>query len=274
MDDGFIVKPLKCNHCGHQLPVMGQFVTFQCTTCFNYWVLTPEGLAPITVYRAIHDADIEQEPLYLPFWAIAVDSDSYRKQMEVITGELQKVSQAIINTNIQLEDDQIERLASCNPDLDIGLIKTSIVCEASTTKKIPSSSEINYLLSRIRGTATYLIYVPAFQSRNTFTYLKVGRLLTKRQPSFKIEKSRGLGHRILCALQADEAVALMDFIFIATLPDSIQQNGDFLKDIHIEPDGSPRLIEFPFEHRGTHLLCLLGNFTISRRLVDGLPRVY
>jgi len=81
--------------------------------------------------------------------------------------------QAIINTNIQLEDDQLEQLAGCNPDLDIGLIRTSIVCEASTTKKIPSSSEINYMLNRMRGTAPYFIYIPAFQSQNTFAYLKV-----------------------------------------------------------------------------------------------------
>lgn len=271
MSDGFIVKPLKCNLCGHQLPVMGQFVTFQCATCFSYWVLTQNGLAPITVYRAMDNTEIEEEPMYLPFWVIAVNSTSYRKQMETITSELQKISQTILNTNLQLEEDQLERLAVNNPDLDKGLVKTAIVCEASATKKVPTSSEMNYMLNRIRGTAMYIIYVPAFQSQNTFAYLKVGRLFTKRQPPYKIEKSAGLGHSILCALQAEEAVALMDFIFYATLPDSIQQNGDFLKTIHLEPDSSPRLIEFPFIRRGAGLFSLIGGFTISSRLVDGLP---
>jgi hypothetical protein len=234
--------------------------------------LTSEGLAPITVYRAMHDGgDYGDEPLHLPFWVIAVDGASYQEQIDRITGRLQQASRIILDTDIRLDEEQIKRLAMSNPDLDIGLAKTAIVCEASTTKRLPTSSEIAYMRRRITESSTSFIYVPAFRSPNTFAYLKVGNLMTRRQPAYTMTKSAGLGRPVLCALRADEAVELMDYIFIATLPDSIQQNGDVLTSIHLEPDGSPRLVELPFERRGAHLRSCLGGFTISSRLVDGIP---
>ena len=59
MKDAFTVRPLRCDHCGSELPVMGQFVTFQCQNCFKYWILSPDGLKPIQVYRALPKGDPE-----------------------------------------------------------------------------------------------------------------------------------------------------------------------------------------------------------------------
>jgi hypothetical protein len=270
MSDGFIVKPLKCGHCGHELPVMGQFVTFKCSTCLKYWVLSTDGLKPINVYRALLPEDAEAEPVYLPFWLIEMDKTAFRNRIEEVTSGLKATAQTILQTTVQAEEDafEIDRLEQ--PDLDIGLIKARFVSEAGRTNRLLTSSESSYLERRVEGNEPYYIFVPSFLSYNTYAYLKVGKLLTRAQPAFRTEKSAGLGKPVLCALQADEALALIDFIFFATLPDSIQSNGDFLKSISLEAVGAPYLVEFPFEHRGASLMSLIGNFTISSRLVEGL----
>ena len=272
MSDGFIVKPLKCGHCGHELPVMGQFVTFRCGTCLKYWVLSADGLKPVTVYRALLPEEAGVDTVYLPFWIIEMDKAAFRRRTEEVMSGLKETAQTILQTTVQAEDDafEIDRLEQ--PDLDIGLIKARFVSEAGRTNRLLTSSESSYLSRRIEGDGPYYIFVPSFLSYNTYAYLKVGKLLTRTQPAFRTEKSAGLGKPVLCALQADEAIALIDFIFFATLPDSIQSNGDFLKAIRLDPVGAPYLVEFPFEHRGASLASLIGDFTISSRLVEGLTR--
>jgi len=246
MTEALCIKPLRCDHCGQELPVMGQLVTFQCPGCFRYWVLSKEALEPITVFRAAPrdttgDAGAASS-IYLPFWVVEVDGAGLKTQIENAVKEIQRASKAVLQTGF----------AGCS------------------VTKLPASSETGFLAARLGSLGTLMVYVPAFKSLNTYAYLKVGRLLTRIQPSFTLERSDGAGHPILCALRSEEAVALIDFIFFATLPESIQENGDFLQRIHLAPARPPRLVELPFRTRGASLVSVIGGFWISGRLVEGV----
>ena len=275
MRDDLNIRPLKCGHCGTELPVMGQLITFRCPSCLNYWVLARDRLEPIFVYRAVpEDADRGQDArdeLMLPFWVVEVDGRDLRKQVDGAILELKDATQKILTTEIQ-SDEPVEELLTIGVPRDElpdpGLARARFLGEASSVKKLPSSSEVNYLVNRLESMESLRIYVPAFRSPNTYAYLKVGRLLTKLQPSFRLVRSEGDGRPILCALQAEEGVALIDFIFIATLPASIQSNGDFLEKIRLTPARPPRLVEFPFKPRGASLVSIIGGFWISGRLVE------
>jgi hypothetical protein len=227
MAEALIIRPLRCGHCGGELPVMGQLVTFQCPACLRYWVISHDALAPITVHRAVSESPGESASnasalIYLPFWVADVDGAGLRREIDSGAGTA------------------------------------------------PPTSEIKYLFERLESLGVLRVYIPAFRSLNTYAYLKVGRLLTRIQPSFALERSEGTGHAILCALRAEEAVALMDFIFFATLPGSIQSNGAFLEKIHLRPARPPRLVEFPFRERGASLVSIIGGFWISGKLVEGI----
>ena len=227
---------------------MGQLVTFQCPECCSYWVLEGETLAPITVYRArAEESDDASKPaadrrIYLPFWVAEVDAAELAAKIAGAVDDLRSAAQAVIRAGY----------------------------EGESARKLPASSEIEHLEGRLRSLGTLRIYVPAFKSLNTYAYLKVGRLLTRIQPSFEVDRSDGAGHAILCALKAGEAAAIMDFIFIATLPESIQASGDFLEKIRLVPARPPRLVEFPFRERGASLVSVIGGFWISGRLVEGV----
>jgi hypothetical protein len=227
MIEELIVKPLRCGHCGGELPVSGQLVTFQCPACRRYWVIAGETLEPIVVHRAspIEANGAAKENaglLYLPFWVAEVDGAALRR--EVMNG----------------------------------------------TPERSAAHELDRILARLEGLSAFSIYVPGFRSLNTYAYLKVGRLLTRMQPSFALEPSEGTGHTILCGLRAEEAVALIDFVFFAILPESIQSNAGFLKDVHLTPAHPLRLVEFPFEERGASLVSVIGGFWISGKLVEGI----
>jgi len=268
MKETFRVMPLTCDHCGRTLPVMGQYVTFQCGTCFRYWVLTPDGLRTITVYRALPPAEIE-DPAVLPFWVIGIDCSDLRAQTERILGGLRETTRTIATAEFEMEQDRFEGFFTADPEIAATTKRANFLSDASRTKNVPPAAEIEHLLRRLEGDGTFLMNVPAFLSINTYAYLKVGRLFTRLQPGYRIEKSSGLGKPVLCALQADEAIALIDYIFFATLPTSIQENGDFLEHIHLRPSREPRLIEFPFERCGSSLVSCIGGFQISIRLVEG-----
>jgi hypothetical protein len=270
MNETFKVLPLRCDHCGGALPVMGHYVTFQCGTCFRYWVLTGDGLRPITVYRALPPAESESDPVLIPFWVIPVDCEHLRKQMESILGELREVTRIIATSDFEMEEQEFEDFSLVDDTVTPEMKRAQFLTEATRTKNVPSAGEVGYLLRRIEGAGTFLVYVPAFQSTNTHACLKVGRLFTRRQPQYRIERSSGLGHPVLCSLQADEAVSLVDYVFFATLPGAIQMNGDFLKQIHLKAAEDPRLIEFPFERRGASLVSRIGGFDISTRLIEGI----
>jgi hypothetical protein len=270
MREAFKVMPLRCDHCGRALPVMGQYVTFQCRTCFRYWVLTPDGLRPITVYRAETPPEIEIEPILLPFWVVGIDRADFRAQVDLKLGELRESTRVIATAEFEMEKPAFEHFVMAEQENTVEMKRARFLSEASRTQHAPSAAEVEYLLRRIEGADDYLIYIPAFLSMNTHAYLKIGRLFTKRQPGYRAEKSSGLGRPVMCALQPAEAVSFIDFIFFATLPETIQMNGDFLKAIRLKPAWSPRLIEFPFERRGSSLVSCIGGFQISGRYVDGL----
>jgi hypothetical protein len=251
MMGAFTVMPLKCNHCGGELPPMGRAVTFRCPACFRYLALTADGLRPITVQRALppegSGGETESEPVFLPFWVTAIDTGDMRDQFDRLLLQPRGATGAV----------PVSGLLACNAP-PFGTASGSV------------SAELDLILRRIESAGSYLVHIPAFYSINMYAYLKIGRLLTRRQPRYRVERSSGLGDTVMCALQADEALPLIDFIFLATLPAEIQANGDFLKQIHLRPSGHPRLIEFPFERRGASLLCLIGGFAVSARLVEGL----
>lgn len=269
MSDAFTVRPLRCDHCGSELPVMGQFVTFQCQTCFQYWIFSSEGLKPIHVYRAAPKREPGSESTYLPFWVIEVDCANLRTQVTATVTELHETTKVIAGTKVELEKDtELESLARENLGCDISMRAVKFVQEASKAVSVPTAAEVNYMLRRIESAGKYYIYVPSFKSVNTYAYLKIGRLMTKRQPGYRAQKSSGISRSILCALQADEALSLMDFVFFATLPESIQMSSDFLEKIRLKPVGRPHLIEFPFEQKGSSFLCLISDFQISGRLIE------
>lgn len=246
MSEALCIKPLRCDHCGRELPVMGRLVTFQCPGCFRYWVLSRDSLEPITVFRAVtsetNGSTSDGDCVYLPFWIAEVDGPGLKDRIENAVTELRDTAQATLRAGF----------------------------EGENAKMLPASGEIGYLTARLAGLGSLRIFVPAFKSSNTYAYLKVGRLLTRIQPSFTLERSDGAGHPVPCALRAEEAEALMDFIFLATLPESIQNNGDFLEKIHLTPARPPRLVELPFRTRGASLVSIIGGFWISGRLVDGV----
>jgi hypothetical protein len=246
MTETLCIKPLRCGHCGQELPVMGQLVTFQCPECARYWVLSNDSIEPISVFRAAPSGASAPEGegacVHLPFWVVDVDGAGLKNQIEEAVKEIHGAAQAVIRTGYAMDE----------------------------VKKSPAASEIAHLAARIESLGIFKVYVPAFKSLNTYAYLKVGRLLTRTQPSFAIERSDGAGHPILCALRAEEAIALIDFIFFATLPESIQSNGDFLEKIFLSPARPPRLVEFPFRERGASLVSVIGGFWISGRLVQGV----
>jgi hypothetical protein len=245
MTEALCIRLLRCNHCGRELPVMGQLVTFQCPGCFRYWVLSRDALEPITVFRAIQPEGAgpmgDGTIVHLPFWIAEVDGAGLRDRIEDAAKELQGATQAVLQAGF----------------------------DGANLGKLPASSDIGYLTARIQSLGSLKVYIPAFKSLNTYAYLKVGRLLTRMQPSFKLERSDGAGHPVLCALRAEEAAALVDFIFFATLPESIQRNGDFLEKLHLSLARPPRLVELPFRTRGASLVSIIGGFWISGRLVDG-----
>lgn len=246
MTETLCIKPLRCGHCGGELPVMGQLVTFQCPECRRYWVLSSDSIEPVTVYRAAGGEGDSREAggelVHLPFWVVDVDGTELKGRIEEALGALQGAEQAELLTG----------------------------CDVEAGPRTPAASEIRHLAAKVGSLGTLRVYVPAFKSLNTYAYLKVGRLFTRIQPSFEIERSDGAGRPVLCALRAEEAVALVDFIFFATLPESIQSNGGFLEKIFLSPARPPRLVEFPFRERGASLVSIIGGFWISGRLVQGV----
>ncbi len=269
MSEAFIVRPLKCGHCGAELPIMGQLVTFQCETCFKHWVLSPDGLKPIVLYRAEPSRECGEEPVYLPFWMLEVDTSGLREQVTTVVEDIRITTRTIAGAQLEPEEEsEIESLMRENFGASQQVKITQLMESATKAVSAPSSAEVNNLIRRLEEAGTYYVYVPAFHSPNTYAYLKIGKLLTKRQPSFRARRSEDVKRSVLCALQADEAVALVDFVFFATLPESIQESGDFLKRIRLKPAKPPLLIEFPFVRHHHSYESLITEFHVSRKLID------
>jgi hypothetical protein len=148
MTETLCIKPLRCGHCGQELPVMGQLVTFQCPECARYWVLSNDSIEPISVFRAAPSGASAPEGegacVHLPFWVVDVDGAGLKNQIEEAVKEIHGAAQAVIRTGYAMDE----------------------------VKKSPAASEIAHLAARIESLGIFKVYVPAFKSLNTYAYLK------------------------------------------------------------------------------------------------------
>lgn len=267
MDSNYRIEYLKCGHCGNPLPVMGEYLTFQCETCQKYWIISANGLKPLSIVRAVLPDDYDGKPLFLPFWMMEVDRNEMKKNIESALGSLKEKSCTIVTTKVENELSLIEELINGFTGEDPSLKTGRMLGAIGEKVNIPNSSELIFMLRKIDKLERFNIFVPAFRAVNTYAYIKIGRLLTKRQPSFSLTRSERPGRPVMCSLRPSEAEIMMDYIFIATLPDSMQENWDFLSDIRLRAASPPRLVEFPFELRTHSYESLIGGFHIAKQLV-------
>ena len=190
-----------------------------------------------------------------------------KKNIQSALGSIQEKSYKIVTSKVEEKLSFVEELIN-DFSGDDPVIKTGRMIGAINEKvSIPNSSELIYMLRKIDKLERFNIFVPAFRAVNTYAYIKIGRLMTKRQPSFTLTRSERPGRPVMCSLRPSEAEIMMDYIFIATLPDSMQENWDFLSDIRLRADSPPRLVEFPFELHGHSYKSLIGGFHIAKQLV-------
>ncbi|MBN2070036.1 MAG: hypothetical protein JW814_01160 [Candidatus Krumholzibacteriota bacterium] len=268
MDNGYRIRDLKCGHCGNHLPVMGEYLTFQCDRCYRYWIISGDSLKPLSPARVVLPHDYDGEPVFLPFWIIEIDRDKMRRNIESACASLREISCAIVETGAEaspsLVDGIIDELTGRGKEARSKVIFGSV----SEGIRTPESGELGFMLRKIDQMESFNIFVPAFYAANTYAYIKVGRLLTKQQPPFTVSTALGPGRPLMCSLRPSEAKILMDYIFIATLPDSIRESGDLPGMIRLEASSLPRLVEFPFELDGPSYRSLTGNFHIARQLIE------
>jgi hypothetical protein len=148
-----------------------------------------------------------------------------------------------------------------------GMEKMAMLAGMREHRRMAGSAQIDHLVERITNSGNYRVYVTAFISSNPFAYLKAGRLLTSRQPSFEVDSSAVFNEQLLCSVESGEALALADFVFLASLPKSVLNSGKLLKGISPEPLSPPVLVNFPFRRERSSLTSLIGRFSISSRLV-------
>ena len=275
MKDGLLtVQRLQCSHCGGELPVMGRYVTFQCMTCFRRFILTDDGLAPLSTYRVSPPEEREGTILYLPFWVLRADLEALRKNVAGVMTGLKEVSQKIASTKIEAdtsEPDWITGLGMSMMGADPADTRGPVMIDSSNlSSRLPSRAELEHILDRMESSGRWHVYIPAFWSTNTRAYLKIGQLMTRKQPSFNAERFDDPRKPVMCALGPEDAVRLVDYIFFATLPESIQTCSSFMKGIHLEV-ASPVLIEFPFLESSGSLESLVGGFHIQSQMVGTDP---
>jgi hypothetical protein len=271
MKDGLLtVQRLQCGQCGGELPVMGRYVSFQCDTCYRRWVLTDDGLAPLNVYRATPPEDREGKIIYLPFWVLTADVEALRQNVTSVMTSLAEVSQKIATTKIEKDSTQPDWIT----ELGINMMGTSsadanqpaIIDSSNLSKRLPSRAEIEHILGRMESAGRWHIYIPAYWTTNTRAYLKVGKLMTRAQSAFHAERYDSPDKPVMCALGPQDAVRLVDFVFFATLPTSIQTCSSFMEGIHLEV-GKPVLIEFPFLESSSSLESLVGGYHIQPQMI-------
>ncbi|MCK4548655.1 MAG: hypothetical protein KAU49_00750 [Candidatus Krumholzibacteria bacterium] len=275
MKDGLLtVQRLQCGHCGGELPVMGKYVTFQCGTCFRRCVITDDGLKPLNVYRASPPEEREGRIVYLPFWVITADVEALRKNVAGVMTGLTRVSQKIATTKIERDTTEPDWVTELGMNMmgvsSADAHQPATIDSSHLTDRLPSRAELEHILGRMESAGRWHIYVPAFWTTNTRAYLKIGQLMTRKQPAFHAERFDDPEKQIMCALGPQDATRLVDYIFFATLPESIQTCSSFMNGIHLEV-GSPVLIEFPFLETPGSLESLVGGFHIQPQMVGTKP---
>ncbi len=272
MTDGLLtVQRLQCSQCGGELPVMGRYVTFQCGTCFRRFVLTDEGLTPLKVHRASPPEEREGKIVYLPFWVVTADVDALRKNVTSIMTGLTEVSQKIATTKIEQDNTESDWVTELGMNMmgvsSADARQPAVINSSNMSNRLPSRAELEHILGRMESAGRWHIYIPAFWTTNTRAYLKIGQLMTRKQPVFHAERFDDPKKQVMCALGPQDAVRLVDYIFFATLPGSIQTCSSFMKELHLNA-GNPVLIEFPFLESPGSLESLVGGFHIQPQMVS------
>ena len=136
------------------------------------------------------------------------------------------------------------------------------------SSRIPSRAEIEHLLGRMEEAGRWHFYVPAFWTTNTRAYIRLGKLMTRSQPTFHAELFDDPDEPVMCVLGPADAERLAGYVFLATLPESLRSCARFVEGLRLET-GAPVLIEFPFlEHAGS-LESLVGGFHVQSQIVAG-----
>jgi len=267
------IAPLRCSNCGSELPVRGQFITFQCPSCRKHWVLGDDGLEPLVVERAV-DVDLEGEIVYLPFWVVRIDTsalvDIFKNEMK---RSIEKTSAAMeklrnFNGTTQFEEDR-EDIFTINdsPEERLFTKRGELMAHVAAEEASISRSELNHFVDTLSAKKNFRVFVPAFLSHNPYAYIKVGRLMTVHQIEYK-SKVWTSESMVLCSLRKSSALNLVDFIFISTLPDKLKMAGRFVERLHLKTIGESPLVEFPFSAEGGYFKSIHGGFSISRRLIS------
>jgi hypothetical protein len=258
----FMIQPLGCGNCGKELPVMGRFVSFQCETCFSYWIVSSRGLTRLIPYRAQPPEGYEGDPVYLPFWVIGIDGGRLRESVSRIMTGLKTVMQEITVTGSRQPVVETEEILITQSTFGMQQQSVHRLTGTDFATSLPSSGEIGHMLDRIESAGDYYVYVPAFDTANTHLQLKAGRLMTLRQPAYRAARIDMPRQHIRCIMGPDEALALIDYIFISTLPESIRTCSGLIGELHLEHSAAPVMVEFPFAEHGTSLESLIGSFHI------------
>jgi hypothetical protein len=264
------VQRLQCGHCGGELPVMGRYVTFQCGTCFRRWVVRDGSLAPLNVYRASPPEEREGTIRHLPFWVIGVDTAALRRNVAEALKSLTELSQTIVTTKIERdtsEPDWVTELGMSIMGRDTSDSQQPAMIDSSNmSKRLPPKGELEHILGRMESAGRWHVYIPAFWTTNTRGYLKIGHMMTRRQPVFKASRYDDPEKPVRCALAPEDAVRLADYVFFTTLSQSILTCSSFIEQIHLEV-AKPALIEFPFLESPGSLESLVGGFHIQQQIV-------
>ncbi len=271
MNEGFVIKPLICDYCGSQLPVMDELAIFRCPVCYQQWLLSGEELKPIRTCRVPEDTGNKNSLLYLPFWVIEIDRDDLAKKIKECTSANQQIKRTIASTELSGDGLDTDGITGLPGQTSPAAERVKFISNAAGAVRTPHPHQIRKIINNIASRESFNIYVPAFHSRNTYTYIKVGRLMTSRQPYYQVTGAFPPTSRTLCVLQPEESIPLLDFIFISTLPEEVQACGDFISGIKVKPTSPPRLVEFPYLEKGAYLKSIIGNFQISNRLVENRP---
>jgi hypothetical protein len=273
-EDLFTIQELRCGQCGGELPVMGRFVTFQCGTCYRRWILTGGGLSPLTVYRAAPPEEREGDIIYLPFWVLAADIEALRRNIYGAVEDLSEVSQKIATTRIERDSTEPDWITELGMNImgsdPVDAKKPAMIDSSAMAKRLPSRAELEHLLSRMESAGRWHVYIPAFWTPNTRAYLKIGRMMTRRQPAFRAGRFDDPGNPVMCALDIEDASRLANYIFFSTLPESVQTCAAFMSRISLDIS-KPVLVEFPFLEGTSSLESLAGGFHIQPQLVGKAP---
>jgi len=257
------IKRLACPQCGRELSGSDHYITRLCQTCLRHWMITEDGLSEVDVYRAVEEGEAD---LMLPFWIVHIDSKKLAEDLRAAAEEFMQLKGVLSGVRLKGKEEKLPVSSFSGPWA--GMEKMEMTGGVRSDRRMAGRREIEHFIDTMADSRAYRVYIPAFISTNPFSYLKAGRLLTSRQPSFRVERSAGLRNPVLCSVDSSEALALADFVFLSSLPKSILRCGRMLEDISLHPSSPAALVNFPFIRGRGSLISLIGGFSISSGLLQ------